>query len=314
VEEEGGVGGNRNGGDGNLGERRYVGINATLYAKGEAIGMNRLNADDYSGGRGYLGKDILGSVRGITNEYEVMEGRYEYDAFGTPYEGDLNGGMNLGYTGKPYDTATGLYNYGYRDYAPAVARFTTEDPVRDGANWFAYVNNDPVNWVDLWGLEDASMLIINMPGVTDARLESYLFLTEYFDKYQDSDLIGVRSIENGQQLQSILNENKMRADTIIFSGGHSNEFISPDDFTVDLPNTTNAYFATCEEGLDKQAIANSLGLPSTNVHFNNGASWANNSFDFIVNTIYNNMDANQAYQKYVDANIDYQINPDHRYG
>jgi RHS repeat-associated protein len=60
--------------------------------------------------------------------------------------------MNLGYNGKPYDTATGLYNYGYRDYKPEAARFTTIDPVRDGANWFAYVNNDPVNWVDPWGL------------------------------------------------------------------------------------------------------------------------------------------------------------------
>jgi RHS repeat-associated protein len=61
--------------------------------------------------------------------------------------------MNLGYTGKPYDSRTGLYNYGYRDYEPGTARFTTVDPVRDGSNWFAYVNNDPVNWVDPWGLE-----------------------------------------------------------------------------------------------------------------------------------------------------------------
>jgi hypothetical protein len=40
---------------------------------------------------------------------------------------------------------------------PAAARFTTEDPVRDGANWFAYVNNDPVNWIDPWGLEGATV-------------------------------------------------------------------------------------------------------------------------------------------------------------
>jgi uncharacterized protein RhaS with RHS repeats len=46
-----------------------------------------------------------------------------------------------------------LYNFGYRDYAPEAARFTTVDPIRDGSNWFAYVNNDPVNWVDLWGLQ-----------------------------------------------------------------------------------------------------------------------------------------------------------------
>jgi RHS repeat-associated protein len=54
---------------------------------------------------------------------------------------------------KTNSWATGMYNYGYRDYKPEVARFTTVDPIRDGNNWFAYVNNDPVNWVDLWGLE-----------------------------------------------------------------------------------------------------------------------------------------------------------------
>jgi RHS repeat-associated protein len=56
------------------------------------------------------------------------------------------------YTGKPYDAITGLYNYGHRDYQPQVARFTTVDPIRDGSNWFAYVNNDPVNWIDPQGL------------------------------------------------------------------------------------------------------------------------------------------------------------------
>jgi RHS repeat-associated protein len=104
------------------------------------------------GGAAYLGKDILGSVRSVSNETGALEDRYEYDAFGTPYTGDFSSGMNLGYTGKPYDSATGLYDYGYRDYQPEVARFTTVDPIRDGNNWFAYVNNDPVNYVDPWGL------------------------------------------------------------------------------------------------------------------------------------------------------------------
>jgi RHS repeat-associated protein len=104
------------------------------------------------GGVSYLGKDILGSVKASYDSYGVLEERYEYDAFGTPYKGDLSGGMNYGYTGKPFDATTGMYNYGYRDYQPSVARFTTVDPVRDGSNWFSYVNNDPVNWVDPWGL------------------------------------------------------------------------------------------------------------------------------------------------------------------
>ncbi|MDR2409196.1 MAG: hypothetical protein LBE13_13930 [Bacteroidales bacterium] len=58
--------------------------------------------------------------------------------------------------------ATGLYNYSYRDYKPEAARFTTVDPVRDGANWFAYVNNDPVNWIDLLGLSNSEPTIANL--------------------------------------------------------------------------------------------------------------------------------------------------------
>lgn len=46
-----------------------------------------------------------------------------------------------------------MYDYGFRDYKPVLARWTTVDPVRDGTNWYAYVNNDPVNKIDLWGLE-----------------------------------------------------------------------------------------------------------------------------------------------------------------
>jgi RHS repeat-associated protein len=131
---------------------RYAGTGATLYGNGEAVAVSRSAGVNTRGGTAYLGKDVLGSVRGVSNEWGQIEERYEYDAFGKSYKGDFSNGVNLGYTGKPYDTVTGLYNYGYRDYQPEVARFTTVDPVRDGANWFAYVNNDPVNYTDPLGL------------------------------------------------------------------------------------------------------------------------------------------------------------------
>jgi RHS repeat-associated protein len=101
-------------------------------------------------------KNPYGELTGETNRLGERQ-NYSYDK-----EGRVTG--QTAYSGKPYDSATGLYNYGYRDYKPEAARFTTVDPVRDGANWFAYVNNDPVNWVDPWGLECSASDKINALG------------------------------------------------------------------------------------------------------------------------------------------------------
>ena len=55
--------------------------------------------------------------------------------------------------GKEFDTDTGLYYFNARWYDPTLGRFITEDPARDGGNWFAYVGNNPMSRVDPTGLE-----------------------------------------------------------------------------------------------------------------------------------------------------------------
>ncbi|MDD6487494.1 MAG: hypothetical protein PUF61_11160, partial [Spirochaetales bacterium] len=118
-----------------------------LYSYGEPVAMS---AD---GNASYFGTDILGSVRSVTDKYGTVQADYSYDAFGSPYLGNLENDIGFGYCGKVYDNGTGLYDYGFRDYSPNSARFTTVDPIRDGANWFSYVVNDPVNYVDPFGLK-----------------------------------------------------------------------------------------------------------------------------------------------------------------
>ncbi len=103
----------------------------------------------------YYHTDMLGSVMMTSNEAGLMTNRYHYDVFGNNYTGSLAGSNALGYGGKRYDAATAFYDYGFRDYDSRTGRFTTQDPIRDGVNWYVYCNNDPVNFFDLWGLKPA---------------------------------------------------------------------------------------------------------------------------------------------------------------
>ena len=129
---------------------RTKGVRTYLYLNGERVAVNNLYNTNH--GQYYYGSDILGSVKFITGQGGQEVKRIEYDVFGGIYKGASPYGLETGYTGKPYDAVTGLSDYGFRDYSPTHARFITEDPIRDGENWFAYVGNNPVNWVDPWGL------------------------------------------------------------------------------------------------------------------------------------------------------------------
>ena len=53
---------------------------------------------------------------------------------------------------KSYNSNTDLNNYGFRDYSSSIGRFITQDPIRAGTNWYTLAVNNPINFVDLWGL------------------------------------------------------------------------------------------------------------------------------------------------------------------
>ena len=111
-----------------------------------------VNASHTDAERHYFGKDHLGSVRAVTNQWGSPLYMFDYDVFGQPLQ-DRPERFRHGFTEKEFDSWTGLYNYGFRDYASLYGRFTTVDPIQDGLNWYAYVNSDPVNWLDPWGLK-----------------------------------------------------------------------------------------------------------------------------------------------------------------
>ncbi len=170
---------------------RFTGEKMVLYAKGSAVGLcyTKSTSENIL----YFGTDILGSVRSTSQNYGELESLYEYDAFGNAYKGSFISGLSNGYLGKPFDAETKLYNYGYRDYAPQEARFTSVDPVRDGNNWFSYVGNDPINFIDLWGLSasDVGNWTNNGDGTYTAKEGAMLWeLNATGQNWTESDYVG----------------------------------------------------------------------------------------------------------------------------
>jgi len=100
----------------------------------------------------YYKADALGSIIALTDENGVVTTSYAYDAFGnvTVSGNDFNA---FQYTGRENDE-TGLYYYRARYYSPGLRRFISQDPIRlaGGINFFAYVRNNPIHFIDPFGL------------------------------------------------------------------------------------------------------------------------------------------------------------------
>ena len=90
-------------------------------------------------------------VKYINSSGAVLKS-YDYDAFGEESNASSTDANPFRYAGQYFDAETGTYYLRARYYSPGRGRFTTEDPIRFGLNWYVYGNNNPVYFVDFWGL------------------------------------------------------------------------------------------------------------------------------------------------------------------
>jgi|SRR6478736_3465491 len=78
------------------------------------------------------------------------------------------------------DLVTGLYYYGYRWYTPNLQRWVNRDPIEEwgGINLYGFLENSPVDWVDLFGLDEGS------PN-NKAKRKKINEIAKSYDKNQD---------------------------------------------------------------------------------------------------------------------------------
>jgi RHS repeat-associated protein len=103
----------------------------------------------------YYEADGLGSISSLTNSNAGLAESYTYDSYGsvTGSTGTLTNPFQ--YTGREFDPETNLYYYRNRSYDVSSGRFNSEDPLRfsAGVNFYRYVKNSPVDFVDPFGLK-----------------------------------------------------------------------------------------------------------------------------------------------------------------
>jgi RHS repeat-associated protein len=103
----------------------------------------------------YYGTDQIGSVRrafaGAGNAPA-----YSYDPYGNALQATAPV-TDFGYAGMFYNADSGLYLTQYRAYDPLAGRWLSRDPIGEASdpagNLYAYVQGNPVSYVDPFGLD-----------------------------------------------------------------------------------------------------------------------------------------------------------------
>ncbi len=114
---------------------------------------------------------------------------YGYDAYGNQSKSLLIGNP-FQYCGEYYDEETGMTYLRARYYDPSIGRFISEDPVKDGLNWYIYCANNPVNNVDSWGLD---VWYLNKPDTNSPSEVDVSLLEKKF--YEPVYLVNVTTFE-----------------------------------------------------------------------------------------------------------------------
>jgi len=151
------------------------------------------------GGNTYrIVSDHLGSPRLVINTADgTVIQRMDYDEWGRVVLDTNPGFQPFGFAGGLYDRDTDLVRFGARDYDPETGRWTAKDPILFGggdSNVYAYVNNNPLNYVDYDGNNAAALAI----AIATAAYTAYK-VYDYYSAMSNLD----NKIQNFQQEQKI---------------------------------------------------------------------------------------------------------------
>jgi RHS repeat-associated protein len=119
-----------------------------------------ISTTDDKGNKFYYVMNGHGDVANLLDRDGNVVQSYTYDSFGAVIglNKEFNGSRYVGNNGVYSDDDLGLQYMRNRWYDPQLGRFISRDPIgfRGGINLYVYVKNNPLNWVDPFGLDGST--------------------------------------------------------------------------------------------------------------------------------------------------------------
>ena len=177
----------------------------------------------------YYQLDGLGSVTSLSSSTGTVANTYSYDGYGNLAASTGSTANPFRYTGREFDQETGLYFYRARYYDSNLGLFISEDRARfwAGVNFYRYVNNNPANEVDPFGLNQPDKGDLIRRVVCNKECADYLgglnnvlkaiFETNYVDVSDPRAIVP-------PDIRKQFNNNRMLA---AFTSGHTTYYTPP---------------------------------------------------------------------------------------
>jgi RHS repeat-associated protein len=149
--------------------------------------------------------DHLGAPQKMLDTSGRIVWSASYDSFGNITIETEAIPNNLRLAGQYQDEETGLYYNWNRYYDPSTGRYISADPIGldGGMNLYAYVQNDPVNWIDPNGLFQFNAEFIEGAGVSGKFKVSGVQVELKLDLgSQHTPLYGSPTVSEGAQIKA----------------------------------------------------------------------------------------------------------------
>jgi RHS repeat-associated protein len=193
----------------------------------------------------FAGYDGNGNVTVLVNAADQgLSAQYEYSPFGDVLRatGPLARSNPFRFSTKVLDEETDLVYYGYRYYSPSLLRWMNRDPIEEkgGINLFAFVENDPVSWIDPFGAAKGGKRKLN---VGDFTKRSDPIAVE--EALREAERLGQKA--HAKALRGLLKVIK-RGGSMVFVAGVADQLMSGEAFGDEFAQKAENYIRFREQG------------------------------------------------------------------